>query len=155
MLSGLNMPGLNTTLSYMLWHQSHKTDTGEYFLRGHFPLRIIKYHQTECNNPFVAVFRECSVLIFVKYDLKIPSKALHVGSRSVSNRQIDNVVGHYMLHRCVTMLAKLTRFFSILDKCTCVQHAAASKNYFMTKYIRSYCMFWLASSLSSATCSAR
>ena len=69
---------LNTTLWYMLLQKSHKNATGEYFLRDHFPLRVIKYHHTECNNPFVVVFRECSVLIFVKYDLKIPSPASHV-----------------------------------------------------------------------------
>ena len=67
------MSGLNTTLWYMLWHKSDKNYTGEYFLRYHFPPRVIKYRHTECNNPFVVVFRECWVLIFVKYDLKIPS----------------------------------------------------------------------------------
>ena len=60
----------------MLWYKSHKT--GQYFLREHFPRRFIKYHHTECNNPFIVVFRECSVLILVKYDLKIPSPASHV-----------------------------------------------------------------------------
>ena len=54
------MSDLNTTLWYMLWHKSHKNDTGEYLLRYHFPLRVIKYH----NNSFVDVFRKCSVLIF-------------------------------------------------------------------------------------------
>ena len=67
-LSGLNMSGLITTLWYMLWIKSHENDTGEFFLRHHFPLRVIKYHHTEYSNPFVVVFRECSVLIFVKYD---------------------------------------------------------------------------------------
>ena len=62
----------------MLLHKSHKNDTGEYFLRDHFPLRVIKYQHTECNNPFVVVYRECSVMIFVKYDLRIPSLASHV-----------------------------------------------------------------------------
>ena len=71
------MSGLNATLWYMLWHKSHKNDT-EYFLRDHFPLRVIKYHYTECNNPFAVVCRECSVVILVKYDLKIPSTGSHV-----------------------------------------------------------------------------
>ena len=30
------MSGLITTLLYILWHKSHKIDTGEYFLRDHF-----------------------------------------------------------------------------------------------------------------------
>ena len=72
------MSGLSTNLWYILWHKWHKNDTEEYFLGDHFPLRVIKYHHTECNNPFVVVFRECLVLIFVKYDLKIPSQASHV-----------------------------------------------------------------------------
>ena len=58
--------------------QIAQNDTGEYFLRDHFPLRVIKYHRTECNNLFIVVFRDCSVLIFVKYDLKMPSLALYV-----------------------------------------------------------------------------
>ena len=53
------MSGLNTTLWYMLWHKPHKNDTGEYILRDRFPLRVIKHHHAQCNNPFVAVFREC------------------------------------------------------------------------------------------------
>ena len=47
------MSDLNTTLWYMLWHKSHKNCTGEYFLGDRFPLRVIKYHHSECNNPFV------------------------------------------------------------------------------------------------------
>ena len=77
-LSGLNMSGLNTTLWYKLWQKSHKNDTGDYFLRDHFPPPVIKYHHTECNNPFVVVLRECSVLIFVEYDPKIPYPAYRV-----------------------------------------------------------------------------
>ena len=72
MYSGLNMSGLITTLWCMLRHKSHKNDTGEFFLRDHFPLRVIKYHHTECSNPFVVLFRECSF----KYSLNtIPSVA--------------------------------------------------------------------------------
>ena len=73
----------NTTSWYMLRHKAnnnYKNDTGGYFLRYHFSPRVIKYHHSERINHLLVVFKKCAMLIFCKYDMKLPSPVSYVDS---------------------------------------------------------------------------
>ena len=76
--------GLNMNWAHVFWIRprgiwcgikaTFKNSAGGYFLRYHFPPRVIKDHHPEWNNPLVVVFRKHQMTIFfkIRHETTIP-----------------------------------------------------------------------------------
>ena len=86
---------LNAILWYMLYSM-HCKMMQEYLPWGIiFHLRLLRFsagdQPTEWNKSIVAVLRKCSMLIFVKSDLKIPSPASHVDAWNFTMKILNHL----------------------------------------------------------------